>query len=163
MAENKTDFLEHITPELFTPAWREERLAGIIPGYDAGFMIAAQGKVYFLWQNYKLRHNWDILFEADKKDVKAEWPRSYFGVGVRLTIDGKVYKILFEQRKGAPSPKMDWGDATDTVAGFVGLDFMPQELKLLVLPFMAKTFYDAFRQNKEAKRNTKAWREYLEM
>jgi len=148
MAEIKTD-----SSELITPAWRVTALAGILLGSDAGFMIAAKGKVYFLWKNPRMRHNWDILFAADKQDVKAEWPRHYFGAGVRLTIDSKVYIIHFIQPNGAkPITEFDWNDVASG-------DILPPVIRALALPLAA---YDLYRDAKEARRNARTWREYLE-
>jgi hypothetical protein len=147
MAETKTN-----SSELITPAWRVIALAGLLVGADAGFMIAAEGKVYFLWKNPKMRRNWDILFAADKQDVKAEWPWHYFGAGVQLTIESKVYKIHFIQPNGAEPIKADWSDVAD-------LDILPPEIRALALPLAA---YGLYRDVKEARSNAKAWREYLE-
>jgi hypothetical protein len=153
MAETKTDFSEHITPELITPAWRVITLAGLLVGADAGFMIAAKGKVYFLMQR-----NWDILFAADKQDVKAEWPWHYFGAGVCLMIDGKVYKIHFIRPNRAEPIKS--GSLDVASLGDILKDILPPDIGAFAPPLAAS--YDLYRDGKEAHRNAKAWREYLE-
>lgn len=136
---------ELINPELSTPAWHMKRLT---QACDPGVLIGKKGRVYFITLSG------DVLFQADKQDVKAKWPWRELGGRVRLTVGGKVYRIHF----GPPSYAKTGPDWSDLEADVAGLDIIPLEIRALVLPLMA---YGAYHDIKKARRNAKAWREYL--
>jgi hypothetical protein len=131
--------------ELISKAWNMRMLN---QAWDAGLLVAIDGRVYFLTES-------GPLFEADKQDVIAKWPWYYFGGGVHLTVGGKGYRIYFTAPQGADF---------DTF-GFLKtlpLDALPQQL----VPFLAgldvlAVGLRAGRVIAEGVKSTKAWREYL--
>lgn len=131
--------------ELITPAWRMKRLTQVC---DPGLLIGKKGRVYFITLSG------DVFFQADKQDVKAKWPWWKWGGRVRLTVGGKVYRIHFRP----PSYAKTGPDWSDLEADVVGLDIIPPEIRVLVPPLMA---YGVYHDIKKARRNAKAWREYL--
>jgi hypothetical protein len=127
MAEGKPD----VKPELISKAWRMRMLN---QAYDAGVLMAGEGKVSFVMRS-------GPLFEADKQDVKAKWPWWYFGSGVHLTVGGKGHRIYFTAPPGA---EFNWGAFAEVLPPLAALEFL-----------------HAGRAIREGRASGKAWREYL--
>ena len=159
------EFSELINPDIIVPAWRMKMLN---QASDPGVPIGKKGRVYFITRSR------EVLFQADKQDVKAKWPWWEFGGGVRLTVDGKVYRIYFN-RPSHDITGTDWSALEDELSykgshyldddktdidwsGVAGLDIIPPEIRALVLPLV---FHGAYKDIKKIRRNAKALREYL--
>src|SRR5262245_40729570 len=108
-------------PGLISKAWGKSGIQKLNLPWDAGLLMAAEGRVCFMTPS-------GPLFEADKQDVKVEWPWWLFGGGVYLTVDGKVYCFYFTQPRGARN--VDW-------SVIVSMDTIPLEFRALVLPLAA--------------------------
>jgi hypothetical protein len=118
-------------PELISKAWRMRMLN---QAYDAGVLMATEGKVSFMTRS-------GPLFEADKQDVKAKWPWWYFGAGVHLIVGDKRYRIYFTPPQGAEFELGAFADVLPPLAVFEVLN--------------------AGRAIREGRASRKAWRTYL--
>jgi len=129
-------------PELLSKAWCKSGIRQLNLPWDAGLLMATEGRVCFMTQS-------GPLFDADKQDVKAEWPWWLFGGGVYLTVDGQVYCFYFTKPRGARN--IDW-------SAILSMDTMPLEFRALVLPLAAS---QTGREIMEGASSAKAWRKYL--
>lgn len=120
-----------VKPELMSKAWRMKMLN---QAWDTGVLVAAEGKVSFVMRS-------GPLFEADKRNVKAQFPWWYFGSGVHVTVGGKGYRIYFTPPRGAD---FEWGAFAE-----------------ILPPLAAVEVLHATRVIREGRANGKAWREYL--
>jgi hypothetical protein len=120
-----------VKPELMSKAWRMRMLN---QAYDAGVLVAVEGKVSFVMRS-------GTLFEADRRDVKAQFPWWYFGSGLHLTVGGKGYRIYFTP---PPHAEFEWGAFAEVLP-----------------PLAAFELLHAGHAVREGRASGKAWREYL--
>ena len=128
--------------ELLSKAWCKSGIRKLNLPWDAGLLTATEGRVCFMTQS-------GPLFEADKQDVKAEWPWWLFGGGVYLTVDGQVYCFYFTKPRGARN--VDW-------SAIVSTDAIPLVFRALVIPLAVS---QTGREIMEGAKSAKAWRKHL--
>jgi hypothetical protein len=74
--------------ELVTPAWHSGRL-GPWGKFDPGNLSLSEGIVAFASDAHGL------LFQAPLEEVRARFPKLYFGIGMKLAVGGKTHRLWF--------------------------------------------------------------------
>jgi hypothetical protein len=70
---------------LASTAWLRK---GMFGGSDQGQLIGREGRVSFSTGRA-------TVFEADRHEIRANWPWWEFGAGMHLTMSGKTYRLSF--------------------------------------------------------------------
>jgi hypothetical protein len=73
---------------LATPAWLSGRL-GPWGSFDPGELSLSEGTVAFTSDAHGL------VFSAPLEDVRARFPKLYFGMGIKLAVGGKAHRLWF--------------------------------------------------------------------
>jgi hypothetical protein len=74
------------TPRLSSKAWLRHGPKGLFGPTDPGLLVALGDRVSFVTRD-------GPVFEADRAQIVVTWPRSEFGGGVYLTVNGKIYRL----------------------------------------------------------------------
>jgi hypothetical protein len=75
---------------LVSIAWLRRGPKGMFGGSDQGQLIGREGRVSFTTGRA-------TVFEADRHEIRANWPWWEFGAGMHLTVSGKTYRLSFIQ------------------------------------------------------------------
>lgn len=84
---------EEETRKLSSNAWLRHGPKGLFGSNDPGMLLAIGDRVSFVTKK-------GPVFEADRSDIKVEWPRYEFGGGVNLTVGGKIYRLSLVRPRG---------------------------------------------------------------
>jgi hypothetical protein len=68
-------------------AWLRHGPKGMFGGSDRGLLTAREGRVSFAAL--------ETVFEADRHEIRVNWPWWEFGAGVHLAVSGKIYRLSF--------------------------------------------------------------------
>jgi hypothetical protein len=74
------------TPGLSSKAWLRHGPKGLFGPTDPGLLLSVGDRVSFVTRD-------GPVFEADRAEIRVKWPRSEFGGGIHLTVDGKIYRL----------------------------------------------------------------------
>ena len=83
---------------LESKAWLRHGPKGMFGGVEPGRLSAREGRVSFATRQ-------GIVFEADRHEIRANWPWWEFGAGMHLTVSGKTYRLSFAR----PAEDLDNG------------------------------------------------------
>lgn len=119
------------TPDLISKAWRMKTLN---QGWDAGVLVAGQGRIRFVARS-------GPLFDVPIDQVSARWPWWYFGAGVQLAVGGTKHRLYFTAPSGA---EFEWGAFAELLPPMAGLAVL-----------------QSVHQVREGRASAKAWKAHL--
>ena len=75
--------------------WLRTSSTGMFGEMEPGLLTAREGRVSFATGQ-------ETVFEADRSEIRVNWPWWEFGSGVHLTVSGKTYRLsLIRPPKGS--------------------------------------------------------------
>ena len=77
-------------------AWLRHGPKGMFGGTEPGLLTAREGRVSFATRQ-------ETVFEADRSEIRVNWPWWEFGGGVHLTVSGKTYRLSLIEPSEGPS------------------------------------------------------------
>lgn len=80
--------------KLSSYAWMSHRTRLGLVAYDAGMLVAVGDRVSLVTAK-------GLVFEADRDDIKVQWPRLGLGTLIYLTVGDKLHRISLARPRGA--------------------------------------------------------------
>lgn len=81
--------------KLASNVWLRHGPGGMFGWQEPGRLAADGDQVRFVTKE-------GVVFEANRADIGVKFPKSEFGGGVHLTVEGKVYRLALVKPKGVP-------------------------------------------------------------
>ena len=76
--------------------WLRTGPKGMFGEPEPGLLTAREGRVSFATGQ-------ETVFEADRSEIRVNWPWWEFGAGVHLTVSGKTYRLSLIRPSEGPS------------------------------------------------------------